>query len=58
MRARLSAATGYKLTALAAVRAAEKVAGGAIPTGFVTPAKAFGADFVLEIPGSVREDLT
>ncbi|MBK7907879.1 MAG: saccharopine dehydrogenase NADP-binding domain-containing protein [Gemmatimonadetes bacterium] len=58
VRARLSAATGYKLTALAAVRAAEKVAGGAIPTGFVTPAKAFGADFVLEIPGSVREDLT
>lgn len=58
VRARLSAATGYKLTALAAVRAAEKVAAGGIATGFVTPSKAFGADFVLEIPGSVREDLT
>ncbi len=57
VRARLTALTGYKLTALTAVRAAERVLAGGVPTGFVTPSKAFGADFILEFPGSVREDL-
>jgi short subunit dehydrogenase-like uncharacterized protein len=57
VRARLSAATGYKLTAVASVRAAERVLAGGIAVGFLTPSKAFGADFILELPGSVREDL-
>ena len=57
VRSRLTAATGYALTAMAGVRAAERVLAGGMPTGFLTPSKAFGADFVLEIPGSVREDL-
>jgi short subunit dehydrogenase-like uncharacterized protein len=57
VRARLTAATGYKLTAIASVRAAERVLAGGIPSGFLTPSKAFGADFILEIPGSTREDL-
>lgn len=57
VRARLTAATGYRLTAIAAVRAAERVRGGGIAAGFLTPSLAFGADFILEIPGSVREDL-
>jgi short subunit dehydrogenase-like uncharacterized protein len=57
VRARLTAATGYKLTAVASVRAAERVLAGGIPSGFLTPSKAFGADFILEIPGSTREDL-
>jgi short subunit dehydrogenase-like uncharacterized protein len=57
VRARLTAATGYTLTAIASVRAAERVLAGGIATGFLTPSKAFGADFILEIPGSVREDL-
>jgi short subunit dehydrogenase-like uncharacterized protein len=57
VRARLTAATGYKLTAIASVRAAERVLAGGIPSGFLTPSKAFGADFILEISGSVREDL-
>ena len=43
-----------KLTALAAVR--EVLAGNA-PVGFQTPARAFGADFVLQHEGVRREDL-
>ncbi|MCE9601530.1 MAG: saccharopine dehydrogenase NADP-binding domain-containing protein [Gemmatimonadetes bacterium] len=57
VQARLTAPNGYKLTAVAAVRAAERLLAGGVPTGFTTPSKAFGADFVLEIPGTVREDL-
>lgn len=57
VRARLTAPNGYRLTAISAVRAAERLLAGGVPTGFMTPSKAFGADFVLEIPGTVREDL-
>ena len=39
------------------VRAAERVLAGGVPRGFLTPSKAFGADFILAIPGSTREDL-
>lgn len=57
VRARLTAPNGYKLTAVASVRAAERVLAGVVQPGFMTPSKAFGPDFVLEIPGTVREDL-
>lgn len=57
VRSRLTAATGYALTASAGVRAAERVLAGETAPGFLTPSKAFGADFILDIPGSVREDL-
>lgn len=56
-RSRLTAPTGYRLTALAAVRAAERVLEGGVAAGFQTPSRAFGADFILELPGTVREDL-
>ncbi|MFM8567587.1 MAG: saccharopine dehydrogenase family protein [Gemmatimonadota bacterium] len=55
--ARLEAPTGYVLTAQAAVRAAERVLAGGVPTGFLTPSKAFGADFILSLPDTRREDL-
>ena len=42
---------GYSLTALTAVAAAQKVLAGEAPPGFMTPSKAYGPDFVLEIPG-------
>jgi short subunit dehydrogenase-like uncharacterized protein len=45
-------------TTLAALAAARKVLGGFAPPGFQTPAGAYGADFVLEIAGVSREDLT
>jgi len=36
---------------------AEKVLGGNFRTGFQTPAKAYGADLVLEIEGVMRQDV-
>jgi short subunit dehydrogenase-like uncharacterized protein len=46
---------GYAFTAVAAVRAVEEVLARK-PQGALTPAKAFGADFVLSIPGCRRLD--
>lgn len=43
----------YRFTALAAVRLAEKVLAER-PVGAITPAGAFGADFVLELEGTTR----
>lgn len=53
---RLRTPEGYTLTALTAVAAAEKVLAGEAPAGFQTPSRAYGADFILEIPGVTRED--
>ncbi len=54
---RLRGPEGYTLTALAALRAMERVLDGGAQPGFRTPSLAFGADFVLEVPGVEREDL-
>ncbi|MDH5235453.1 MAG: saccharopine dehydrogenase NADP-binding domain-containing protein [Gemmatimonadota bacterium] len=56
-QSRLTAPDGYTLTAMAAVRAAERVLAGGVATGFQTPSRAFGARFVLDIPFTSREDL-
>jgi short subunit dehydrogenase-like uncharacterized protein len=48
---------GYTLTALAALAITQKVLDGNFTTGFQTPAKAYGADLILEIEGTWREDL-
>lgn len=54
---RLRTPDGYTLTAKTAVLAARLVeAGGAVP-GFQTPSRAFGADFILQVPGCTRTDL-
>ena len=45
----------YKLTAIGAVRCVEKILDGNL-LGTYTPSAAFGADFVLELPESVRYD--
>jgi short subunit dehydrogenase-like uncharacterized protein len=45
---------GYKLTAITAVLAAQKVLQGKFRSGFNTPSMAFGADFILEVPGTER----
>lgn len=42
---------GYSLTAEAAVAATLRVARDGIPAGALTPSKAFGAEFVLSLPG-------
>jgi short subunit dehydrogenase-like uncharacterized protein len=44
----------YHFTALSAVRCVEKTLE-LHPVGAVTPVQAFGVDFVLEIPGTVRK---
>jgi short subunit dehydrogenase-like uncharacterized protein len=54
---RLRTPDGYTLTALTAVAAAEKVLAGGAKPGFQTPSRAFGADFILEIEGTEREDV-
>ena len=48
---------GVDWTALAALAAVKKVLAGYAPPGFQTPARAYGADFVLECPGVTREDV-
>lgn len=42
------------MTMYTAVLAMERVLAGGIAPGFQTPATAFGADFVLEVPGVER----
>lgn len=54
---RLVGPEGYTFTTLTALAAIEKVLSGAAPPGFQTPAKAYGADFVLGVEGVKREDL-
>jgi short subunit dehydrogenase-like uncharacterized protein len=53
---RLRGPEGYTLTALAALAVVGRVLTGAAPPGFQTPSLAYGADFVLELPGVVRTD--
>jgi short subunit dehydrogenase-like uncharacterized protein len=55
---RLKTPDGYTLTALTAVAIAEKVLAGAAKPGYQTPSLAFGADFILEISDTEREDVT
>ncbi len=47
---------GYRLTAVAGVRAVEKILNGQAILGTPTPAQAFGADFILDIEGTKRFD--
>ncbi len=47
---------GYEFTKIAAVRCVEKVLSSGHLAGALSPAMAFGPDFVLEIPGTRRYD--
>lgn len=51
----LDTAEGYTLTAFTAVSSVERALKGGV-VGATTPASAFGADFVLEVPGTKRLD--
>jgi short subunit dehydrogenase-like uncharacterized protein len=48
---------GYTLTAIAALNIAEKIMSGNFTPGYQTPAKAYGADLVLEIDGVARQEI-
>jgi short subunit dehydrogenase-like uncharacterized protein len=54
---RMEAPEGYTLTAIAALNIAEKILNGNFTPGYQTPAKAYGADLVLEIDGVTRTDI-
>jgi len=51
MTAAITTPNPYRLTALTAVAAAQRVLAGDVAPGFQTPARALGGDFVLSIPG-------
>jgi len=57
VRARLRTPEAYTLSCSTSLAIAERVAGGDFEIGFQTPARVYGADFVLAFPGVVREDL-
>ena len=56
VESRLQAPEGYTLTALAALNITQKILDGNFTAGYQTPAKAYGADLVLEIEGVKRKD--
>lgn len=57
IQTRMQGPEGYTITALAALNIAQKILHGKFTPGFQTPAKAYGADLVLEIEGVRREDV-
>lgn len=48
---------GYELTCMTSLLILQKVLNGDFKTGFQTPAKVYGEDLILEIPGVVRKEL-
>jgi len=58
VESRITAVEGYTLTALTALLIAEKVLAGKFEIGFQTPAKAYGAELILEVDGSERVDVS
>lgn len=48
---------GYTMTAIGALNIAEKILAGDFTSGYQTPAKAYGADLVMEIDGVERQDV-
>jgi hypothetical protein len=57
VRSRLRTPEGYALTALTAFDAAKRVAEGEVATGFQTPSRAFGPDYILSFDGVTLDDL-
>jgi short subunit dehydrogenase-like uncharacterized protein len=53
---RLRTPETYALTVETALLTAQKTLAGEAPTGYQTPAAAFGADLILEVPGTERVD--
>jgi len=55
--ATLEAPEGYQLTAFSSVECARRATAGLVPPGAWTPSKAFGADYVTELPNVVAGPL-
>ena len=58
VRARLRTPEAYELTSWTALDLAGRAARGQLPIGFQTPARACGADYILQFPGVERTDDT
>jgi short subunit dehydrogenase-like uncharacterized protein len=56
VRARLHTPEAYSFTGMTAAAIAYRVLQGDFEAGFQTPARLYGADFVLSLPGVARED--
>jgi short subunit dehydrogenase-like uncharacterized protein len=54
---RMRTPEGYALTVTTAVAIAKRVIAGDAPIGFQTPARAYGADFIMQFAGVTREDV-
>ena len=57
VESRLQGPEGYTLTAIAALNIAEKILAGNFSPGYQTPADAYGADLILEIEGTSRQNI-
>jgi len=57
-RARVRTPEAYRFTGFTAIGVAQRVLAGDLEVGFQTPARVYGADFVLSFPDVMREDLT
>lgn len=57
VESRMQAPEGYTVTAIAALNIAAKITSGNFTPGYQTPAKAYGADLILEIDGVTRQDI-
>jgi short subunit dehydrogenase-like uncharacterized protein len=58
VESRMQCPEGYTTTALTALLIAQKILEGNFTPGFQTPAKAYGADLILEIEGVTRQDIS
>jgi short subunit dehydrogenase-like uncharacterized protein len=57
IRAKLRTPEAYYLTSLTSLEIMKNILAGSLKTGFQTPGKVYGADFILQFPGVTREDL-
>lgn len=57
VESRMQGPDGYTITALASLNITQKILDGNFVPGYQTPAKAYGADLVLDIEGVSRQDI-
>jgi short subunit dehydrogenase-like uncharacterized protein len=56
-RTRLQTKDGYSFTALSTVEIMKRILSSDLKVGFQTPSMAYGADFILQFPNTIRTDL-
>jgi short subunit dehydrogenase-like uncharacterized protein len=57
IRAKLKTPEAYHLTSLTSLEIMKRILGDDYKTGFQTPSKVYGADFILQFAGVTREDI-